>query len=169
MKLFGTLAAPRVNFPAYRARLHARLSEAIAQAAVAWLGRVTTIVPVWSGASQATFLPLASEIDFHLSIAPVVASRIDLGLTSADGRVTADRERGEYRFHYETTLAHLIYNEFNNANLLASPTGRQWFHLRNPGPYHFQEAGQSAFARVARDVRLPSPFEALTVQKIKVG
>lgn len=113
---------------------------------------------------MATFQPLASTISLQLAISPVVASRIPMGLSASDGgfgEINVDANNGKFTFHYSTSLRHLIYNEYNNANLVG-------FHLRNPGPYRFQEIGQEAFRRFAQSVRLPSPFNHLKVKTLRV-
>src|SRR6476620_8661382 len=123
MRISATLRAPRVDFSKYRKALQEVLGDAIAQAAFQWLGATTAVIPVWSGASMATFQPLASAIGFSLSVSPVsFADRVNLGLSNATGEITADANTGNFTFKYSTTLAHLIYNEFNNANISPDPT-----------------------------------------------
>ena len=76
-----------------------------------------------------------------------------------------------YRFTYSTTLPHLIVNEYYNANLFRNPaTGEPYFHLTNPGPYHFQEAGQRAFRQYASSqVSLPGWESFLDTVTLRVG
>lgn len=164
MELKATFKAPRLDLQRYKKELQSHLGDTIAQAAFEWLSTVTKIVPVWSGASQATFLHLANQISMALNIAPVTrTSGVSLGLSEGEGRVDADPDNGRFTFTYRTTLFYLIYNEFNNANL-------EWgFHLKRPGPYHFQKAGQEAFEKLASTVRLPTPFKHLNIKTIKVG
>lgn len=167
MKLTGTLRAPRLNMSRYKEALKQELGEAIARAAFEWLSTVTNIVPVWSGASRATFLPLASQIGFQLTIDPATDfSRIPLGLQHSTGEVTSDPDKGQFTFRYATTLAHLIYNEFNNANISPDPT--LFSRLIQPGPYRFQEMGQKAFEEVAQSVSLPDPFRSFTNKSLRV-
>ncbi len=165
MKLKVTLKAPRVDFGAYRKRLQDVLGEALARAAFEWLGATTAVIPTWSGASQATFSHLASAVGLTLSIAPVSRiSRINLGLTNATGSLTTDAEKGIFQFEYSTSLQYLIFNEFNNANILRPPG---LFHkLKNPGPYHFQDKGLAAFEQAAKDVRLPDPTFSITTYRV---
>src|SRR4051812_11709786 len=59
MKFTGSFKAPRINVSAYRQKLQEVLGDAIAHAAFEWLGATVQEVPVWSGASRATFMPLA--------------------------------------------------------------------------------------------------------------
>lgn len=160
MKIKATFRVPRVDFGKYRRALQDTIGDALGQAAFEWLGATTAAIPVWSGASLATFLPLASQIGLSLSVSPVTrSSGISLGLNNATGNVTADPDRGVYKFEYSTTLAHLIFNEFNNANI--SPDPGLFSKLINPGPYEFQKKGQEAFKKVADDVRLPAPLYSI--------
>lgn len=171
MKFTGKFKAPRLALANYQKRLATTLNTAIAEAAAEWLGAVLNKVPVWSGASQATFLPLARAIDYALTIQPVLSakrSRVNLGLQKSDGVVVADPVAGKFHFHYETSLEHLIHNEFHNANVDPDPTKFKGVDLINPGPYEFQKLGQQAFERYAAGVSLPDPFLSLRVQTIRV-
>ena len=97
-------------------------------------------IPIWSGASVATFSKLASKVGLGMSIntAGDAPDRIRLGEENSEATFTPDRDSGIYSFSYVTTLPHLIVNEYHDAT--------QWgFNLKHPGPYHFQEKGQEAF------------------------
>jgi hypothetical protein len=163
MKFTGTLRAPRIDLDKYRRVLDKHLREAIAQALTEWLeATVMAEVPVWSGASRATFLALARNIEYNIPIFPVAPSRISRGVSESSGSLEADEMKGRYVFTYQTTLPWLIINEYFDAT--------QWgFHLKKPGPYDFQKKGAAAFRRFAENVRLPNPFECLKPPtKIKV-
>jgi hypothetical protein len=151
----------------YKKVLHEHLSEQIAHAAFLWLNAVLMEIPVWSGASHATFLRLAREVGYQLSVAPKVISRIGYGQRHGDGEVVADPDNGQYTFRYETSLPHLIYNEFNNANITPDPT--LLYRLRRPGPYHFQQVGLKTFQEFSKQVRLPNPWATLKVKTHKVS
>jgi hypothetical protein len=171
MKFTGTFEAPRLNFQRYQNALEEKLGHALGEAIRLWLGAVTKIVPVWSGASHGTFLKLASEVGFALTPTPSgirVRNRVNLGFNNSTGDInTDDFGKGVVTFTYATTLRHLIYNEFNNANVTPDPG--LFSRLIHEGPYHFQEAGQFVFKKYAATVRLPSPFDSLDVKQIKVG
>ena len=170
----GTLRAPRLNLAAYRKELDAVLGDAIAHAAFEWLGAVVDKVPVWSGASRATFLPLAHAISYPLSVSQasshVGRDRVDLGLENASGGIDPGKtQEGRFTFTYSTTLAHLIWNEFHNANIDPDPTKLPPpKKLHDPGPYHFQKLGQEAVAKFSQGVSLPNPFVSFTVKNIRV-
>lgn len=145
---------------AYAELLRVRMTEAVSQGVYEWLATVKDMIPVWSGASRATLLVLARRIEFEISINPTVESRVGLGLQNAQADLHLNGP-SEFYFSYSTTLDHLVFNEYNNANLLRGPSGAPIFHLTNPGPYNFQGAGQGAFKRFAATVTLPSPYDAL--------
>lgn len=166
MKWSATLRLPRINLAVYRQQLHEHLTRALTDATVEWLGATNTLIPVWSGASIATFVPLASLVNFELQGGPNTSSpgtpdRTSLGLGSGTGDFSADADAGQYHFTYSTTLAHLIFNEFNDAN-------SHGFHLHFPGPYQFQLAGLAAFNKFAATVRLPDPMASITIKTITV-
>lgn len=168
MKFKGTLKAPRIDMNAYRAALHERLSKAIIDAAHEWLDTtVIALVPEWSGASVSTFFHLARAVDFSLTAgtAGVAPDRRDEGRRAGSGGLEIDRAKGVYTFKYGTTLRWLIHNEYYPPE--TDP--HVFYRLKNPGPYHFQQAGADTFRKFAQDVRLPSPFKALKVQAHKVS
>jgi hypothetical protein len=171
MQFTGTFEAPRLNFQRYQNALEEELGHQLGQAIRLWLGAVTNIVPVWSGASHGTFLKLASEIGFDLTPTPSgakVRNRVNLGFSNSEGQINTDEfSKGVVTFTYATTLRHLIYNEFNNANVTPDPG--LFSRLIHEGPYHFQEKGLAVFKKFAATVRLPSPFNSLDVKQIKVG
>ena len=165
MKFKGSLATLQFNMSDYRNRLHETLSNEIAHAAFIWLEAVLSEIPTWSGASRATFLRLAREVEYTLTIDPTVASRVPYGQRHGDGEITADAGKGLYSFSYQTTLRWLIHNEYNSPE-----TDPQVFYrLLKPGPYHFQQKGQAAFRKFAAQVRLPSPWKSLKVRKHRVS
>jgi hypothetical protein len=168
MKFTGSFLAFTIDMEGYKKALHSELKERLAEAAFQYLDAVLAKVPVWSGASAATFLQLAKTIDFPLQIDPV--SQLGLGISFGEahgsGKFDDGSKEGLFFFTYATTLAHLIYNE--NADGNQSPGPGQRGLLRHPGPYHFQEAGQAAFEKVAKVVRLPNPFLNLKFRRIQV-
>ncbi len=165
MKFTGVFHAPRLNEASYRKLMQERLTDALTEAAVQWLGAVVPNIPVWSGASAATFLPLARKVAYGNSPIPN-----NYGLRHAEGDFDPGKsDPHRYVFTYSTTLAHLIWNEFHNANVDPDPT--KWpppAVLRNPGPYEFQKLGQEAFEKYAAGVSLPNPFVALRTKDIRV-
>jgi hypothetical protein len=161
MKFKSKLKRLTIDDTRYRQVLHERLTEALVTGAFAWLTTVIDIVPVWTGASQSTFTPLASQVGFALNIVPDpnAYNRTELGLSNVGMEwVTQD---GLYSFTYSTTLSHLIINEYFNANEFLDENGNPYFHLRQPGPYHFQEAGAKAFEKEIANVSLPGWSELL--------
>lgn len=156
MRFKAHFRAPRIDFGLFLAELSNELGNAIALGVFEWLSEAVDAVPVWSGASRATFLPLASQINFAVQIDRSDTARrggFNLGLSNATGDLVSDAARGQFFFTYATSLEHLIYNEFNNGNIVRGPG--QFTDLITPGPYGFTEKGKAAFLRVAATVRLP--------------
>jgi len=164
MKFKGSLVSFRINFPDYQKRLHESLSNDIAHAAFVWLEAVLAEIPTWSGASRATFLQLAREVEYALTIAPKVQSAIPYGQRHGEGEVTSDPKKGIYTFSYSTDLRRLVHNEYNTPD--SDPN--VFYRLLRPGPYHFQLKGQEAFRKFAGDVRLPYPWKSLKVHRHRV-
>lgn len=159
----GVFNVPRVNARKYETALRAEMLEAVTEAAVAWLRVVTEIVPMWSGASLGTFLRLAREASFQLSISPAsnAPNRISLGESKSDGEIVANGS--QVFFRYTTDLEHLIYNEFNNANVKPDPG--LFARLLKPGPYGFQSPAEAAALSVLAAFRPVS--SAFTAKSIK--
>lgn len=164
MKFKGSLVSFRLDLTKYQKRLHEVLSNEIAHAAFIWLETILSEIPTWSGASRATFLRLAREVEYALIISPKVFNRIPYGQRHGEGSITADSKKGEYYFHYSTDLPWLVHNEFNTPD-----SDPNVFHrLLKPGPYSFQKKGQEAFRKFAGEVRLPSPWKNLKVTRHRV-
>ena len=163
MKFKPRFKKPRINTRAYRAALHKEMTRALAEATQNWIRAATEIIPVWSGASVATFLPLLEEIQgatLNLTISPASTAfdGVPDGRSASKGSFTADASSGTYTFSYHTDLAHLLYNEVNNAN--ANPEEAGLFaRLIHPGPYNFQERANERFRETKPN--LPNPFEFL--------
>jgi len=164
MKFKGNLAQLDLNLKQYRQKLHEELSEEITRAAFAWIEAVLAEIPVWSGASWATFLRLSREVGYNLVISPKAINRIPYGQRHGDGEFQTDSRKGLYTFTYSTSLRWLIHNEFNTPD--SDP--HVWGRLRKPGPYHFQQVGQKAFEKMAGEVRLPSPWKSLRVSRRRI-
>lgn len=171
MKFKGTFKKVKINLSSYQRELEEFLMDAIAHAALEWLGATAEKIPVWSGASKATFLPLAHAIGAQLIINPVVRPRLSLGLQNADGDITtSELSSGKVSFIYTTTLPHLIWNEFNNANITPDPTKLpDPIKLINPGPYKFQESGKLAFEKFAETLELPGIKKHLSTTTLRVS
>lgn len=177
MKFIVRFQAPTINSQKYATALDTHLSRLIEQAGYAWLNAfVFQLIPVWSGASRATFLKLAREVSFPLTITGISAPsqfRSTLGpragFQQSQGKVSKGQTPGIYTFRWQTDLFHLVFNELNDAN--ANPVaGRLFARLHRPGPYNFQELGQAAFKSFARDKgTLPNPWNHVTKTSISRG
>ena len=158
MKFKCNYRRPKLDLSGYKKALDKYMRELLAQGLAAWLDAVIAEVPLWSGASRATFIKVAKEIDW-----PVAAegNRTGMGVAASTGKLVADIGKGSYMFTYGTTLPWLVWNEYHNANIDPDPT--KWpppAKLHKPGPYNFQVKGMAAFLHVADTVELPyvGPF-----------
>lgn len=151
----------------YKSAVNKHLREALTAGVQQWLNAALAIIPIWSGASHGTFQKLAQKVGAEMG---AVTSRdtTGRGLGEAAG---AQQSVGKfiafdfaYIAEYGTNLWHLVYNEYNNANL--NPTeGRLFARLRRPGPYDFQRKAGDVFVAFARSVRLPNPWDSIKVTK----
>lgn len=155
MKINANFTSILIDIEKTKELYHQYMMEKLTQVAFAWVNAAEAVVPVWTGASKATFLQLAHAVGFTITIVSSPTAPADatgLGKAQSEGRLgPVDPDKGQYFFTYSTTLDHLIENEQINANTALG------LHLKHPGPYHFQELGQAAFEKEAKDTRLPPP------------
>jgi len=160
MKFTATFNLPTESPAKWKKQVALKMQDALERGVIAWLNAATAPVPVWSGASLATFKPLASRVNFAISITPTpLGTRRGqgpgAGSSKSTGKLLINKKAGTYFAEYSTSLKHLIFNEFNNANTGGDPS--VWGRLRTPGPYNFQIAGAAAFQAAMSSVRLPLP------------
>lgn len=104
---------PVVDEPKARQRIHDIMKTFILDTLADWVIGATTVIPVWSGASRATFLKLANQAKIDIVIEPLIVapigSRIPLGFAESTGVVIADARgsAGLYGWDYESTLFYL--------------------------------------------------------------
>jgi hypothetical protein len=171
MRFTSQFAAPRINLDRYRKALDRHMREVIAQALAEWLEAVLREIPVWSGASRATFEHLAQTIGMDVPNVPVVHCPDKIAEGALDGlqsKLELGETAGVYAFTYKTSLPHLVWNEYHNANLDPDP-GKfpPPAVLKKPGPYEFQAKGAVAFLRFAYNVDLPSVCPFIEAKKVK--
>lgn len=170
MQFKATFEKPRLDLAAWRRQMAVEMETTLEIALVAWLSAATAPIPTWSGASLGTFSELAARVNFQLRISPTaLGSKLgqgpDAGAAASKGTIDIDKRNGLFKAEYSTSLEHLIYNEFNNANAGGDP--RVFARLKNPGPYGFLEKGASAFERAAQRGSLPDKVP-LKVKKREV-
>jgi hypothetical protein len=165
MRLSADLELLKFDLKKYKAQLHRHFEEEIVELAKVFLNAATANIPVWSGASLSTFKPLADKANFSLVISPVPRARNSSPTPTNVGEITADKKRFVYSFEYETNLAHLVYNEFNDANLI--PDATIFARLLSPGPYGSMAKGLSAVQGHTLKP-LPSIKGCLTKTKLSV-
>jgi hypothetical protein len=164
MKMTCSFSLMKLNTGNYKKALDTEMLKKLKEAVGVWIQAAITVIPVWSGASHGTFLKLASKIGMTFSISggggfPGMTGPV-YGDAHSQGRLT--NWGGAYIAEYSTTLWHLIYNEYNNAN--ANPeAGHVYSRLIRPGPYMFQDKANAAFSAYIDNVRMPSPWAHLTL------
>jgi len=166
-RIRATLRAPEIRLGAYKAAFANAAEANIAQSAFVWVSTAVAIIPVWSGASRATFEKLASDISFNFENTPKspgIDAR-DVGRAESEGGVSSDRNNGVFRFTYATSLEHLIFNENNDANQGGDPN--VFFRLINPGPYNFVEQANDAARPVLEDFVPPNVEAYITVRQVR--
>jgi len=143
-----------LDIEAMQRAIAADISDRIQRAAIEYVSTAVSIIPVYSGASQATFTAIADALNLPLTISPRVNSRTDLGVNNSTGDL--DLDGPVFSFEYTTELPHLVFNESNNANDFG-------FNLTNPGPYNFvARATAAAEDQVSGSISLPNQLTLRT-------
>lgn len=164
MKMTCSFQLMKLSAGNYKKAVSTEMLQKLKEAVGIWIQTAITVIPVWSGASHGTFIKLASKIGQTFSVSgggglPGMLGPV-YGESQSQGRLTTFG--GAYIAEYSTTLWHLIYNEYNDAN--ANPeAGRLFARLIQPGPYMFQEKANMAFLEYVNTVRMPSPWAYLTL------
>jgi hypothetical protein len=164
MKMTCNFQLMKLGTGNYKKAVSTEMLQKLKDAVSVWMQAAITVIPVWSGASHGTFLKLASKIGMSFSVSgggglPGMTGPV-YGDAHSQGRITT--WGGTYIAEYSTTLWHLIYNEYNNAN--ADPVaGHVYSRLIQPGPYMFQEKANTAFSAFVKTIRMPSPWAYLTL------
>jgi hypothetical protein len=97
---------PRIDFRKTRDAVHKRMTKFTIDTMSDWVKGTTDPIPVWSGASRASFLILAAKAFTSIVINPVVPSRITLGITESTSEVFA--KPGEmYGWSWGSTLFYI--------------------------------------------------------------
>ena len=101
---------PRPDLKKTRENTHKFMVRFIQDTLMVWVLETTNPVPVWSGAARASFLFLAAKAFTSIPIAPIVESRITLGITEADATIFAG-QGGIYGWSWSTSLVHMPFVE----------------------------------------------------------
>lgn len=104
---------PVVDIPQARNRIHDTMVDFVKDTLTIWISAATNVVPVWSGASRASFLKLANQVNYEIEIESLIVapigSRIPLGYQTSTGVIIADARgsAGLYGWDYESTLFYI--------------------------------------------------------------
>lgn len=86
--------------------IHKTMARFVTDTLAVWVTGSTEPVPVWSGASRASFLKLAAQARVTITINPVAPSRIPLGIETSVGEVFANPGTN-YGWLWSSDLAHI--------------------------------------------------------------
>lgn len=153
MRFLAKLKGLFLNLAGLRREVDDYSRQTVEAAAKIWLRTALEEVPIWSGASRATFEQLGAAIGepVPLTTAPLAPNRIALGRANSRGGVEKDGE-GKWRFYYETSLAYLSANE--QFAVEVGQYGVKW-GLKKPTPYGFREKANLAVQGFAGDIPPP--------------
>lgn len=150
MKLTGFFAELNFSNAAAEKAITDEVERQVFRAWDAWITEFIRIVPVWSGASVGTILPVAEKIGRSVTItAPQGHAPGDhSGRGAAESSAQLERRPGLVTIEYRTALMHLLINNAIDATVFG-------FHLKKPGPYNFEVQCANKFLEAIREARLP--------------
>ncbi len=150
MKLTGFFAELNFSSAAAERAITDEVERQVFRAWDAWVTEFIRIVPVWTGASVGTILPVAEKIGRSVSIAAPQGTAP--GNRSSEGAAastaTLVRRNGIVTIEYRTALMHLLVNNAIDARVFG-------FKLKKPGPYNLDKACANAFLEAIHEARLP--------------
>lgn len=88
-------------------RIHEVMVQFTKDTLVEWVTHTTQPIPIWSGATRATFIKLANQVQFNIDISPIVSppsvgNRSALGIGESKGEIIANFP--QYGWIWESTL-----------------------------------------------------------------
>lgn len=104
---------PVVDIPRAKKRIKDTMTKFTFDVLREWVTEVTDVIPVWSGASRASFLKLANQAEVAIEIEPLIVapigSRIPLGYETSVGVVIADARgsAGLFGWDWSSTLDYI--------------------------------------------------------------
>lgn len=135
MSLKAKVRYPKIDRGKTSDALHETLTNAAIEAAKTFVITATSIVPVWSGASKASFLKLASQVSVGVAVSPRsdAPNRIPLGIETSTGYLILSRGRS-YSFVWSSDLDYIHIVEENNAFVEAGLEAVQAMSVTLPQP-----------------------------------
>jgi hypothetical protein len=100
---------PEIDVKKTIKQFHAYMTNFVIDSLSGWVGESTDPIPVWSGASRATFIKAANTAKTQISIAPIVApigSRIPLGIEKSQFTLIV-KPTSSYGWEWESDLDYI--------------------------------------------------------------
>ena len=135
MGLKAKVRYPKIDRGKTTDALHETLSQAAIDAAKTFVITASEGWPVWSGASKASFLKLASQVSVGLSISPRAdaPNRIPLGIETSTGYLIISRGRS-YSFVWSSDLDYIHIVEGDHGLIEAGLAAVQEMSVDLPQP-----------------------------------
>jgi hypothetical protein len=141
----GVFSELHLDVGRFTKTLDATMEIQLRQAARAWLRAVIVKVPVWTGMSVGSFIPLGAflrvKIPIVPSASPFAQAAIRQGRTAAAGAAASTfefrKEGHKYIFEFDEGVPSYAINEYFNV--------KPPINLITPGPYGSFRAGEQAF------------------------
>lgn len=143
-KFRGTFATVNVAIRDYVVTLDAFMQERLEEAARRWVGAATGRVPLWSGMSRASLIPITQLANGTIVLSPLQAkSRIPAGERLGDASLIA--RFPQYELTISTAVEHFVIQDEHRVRRGGSPSA----------PWRAFEAGNDAFRSFISEITLP--------------
>ena len=112
-KVKADVKFPRIDIPRTKDKIGSVMVNFVVDVLGEWVSTTTDVIPVWSGASRATFLQLATAagvgIEIESFIVAPIGSRIPLGIetTTSEALIDPRSRTGQFGWSYESILEYL--------------------------------------------------------------
>lgn len=167
IQLKGVFTELYLDVGRYTKTLDKTMNVQMRQAARAWLRAVIVNVPVWTGMSRGSYMPLGAFLRVKIPIVPSTSphaqSAIRQGRTAQAGADASDfkfdKNGTKYRFEFDMGVPSYAINEYFNV--------KPPINLITPGPWHSFRAGEQAWEDYVRN-EMPKRFprvEQVIIQK----
>lgn len=145
LKVKGKVTLAKININDFKRQFKIEMTNKLKQTVRAWLLSASGQVPIWSGMALGSLLEVSQTIGGNLLIVPRdgVSSRIGLGKSM--GSLDAIYGPNEYSMLIKSKVPHYVLQEHINVG------------ISKTAPWRSFEAGMSAAALVAQNIRLPAP------------
>lgn len=136
MALQAKVRYPRIEIAKTKSKITRAMNDAVMESLRTWVIATTDHVPVWTGASKASFIKLAREVSVALTIIPRTVSRIEFGIETSIGEIFTNKGN-TYGWLWRSELVYIHIVDMRTAFLAAGEAAlKNQKPITLPSPVH---------------------------------